>query len=40
MFSYGVVLSYEEEEMIADIISLYGEEIVDITNNTFKVIKK
>lgn len=40
MFSYGVILSYEEEEMIADIISLYGEEIIDITNNIFKVIKK
>lgn len=39
MFSYDVKLSYEEEELIADIISSYGEEIVDITNNIFSNIK-
>lgn len=36
MFSYDVVLSYEEEEMIAEIIDTYGEEIIEITEQLFK----
>lgn len=35
MFSYNVSLSLEQEEIIADIISTYGEEIVYITNKVF-----
>lgn len=39
MFSYGVSLSYDEEEILADIIATYGEEIIKITNVLFKKIK-
>lgn len=35
MFSYNVQLSYEEEEVIADLIAVYGQEIIDITNKLF-----
>jgi len=35
MFSYNVQLSYEEEEVIADLIAIYGQEIIDITNKLF-----
>ena len=35
MFSYNVYLSLEQEEVIADIIATYGEEIVNITNKVF-----
>lgn len=36
MFSYYIALSYDQEEVIADIIATYGEEIIDITNKVFK----
>lgn len=35
MFSYGVNLSIEQEELIADLISTYGDEIIYITNKIF-----
>ena len=35
MFSYDVELAYEQEEVLADILATYGEEIVDITNKIF-----
>ena len=35
MFSYNVNLSIEQEEVIADIISTYGTEIIYITNKVF-----
>ena len=35
MFSYNVDLSIEQEELIADLISTYGDEIVYITNKIF-----
>ncbi len=35
MFSYNVNLSIEQEELVADLISTYGEEIVYITNKIF-----
>ena len=35
MFSYGVNLSIEQQELIADLISTYGEEIVYTTNKIF-----
>ena len=38
MFSYNVSLTLEQEEIIADIISTYGEEIVYITNKVFNKI--
>lgn len=39
MFSYDVSLTLEQEEIIADIIATYGEEIVYITNNIFNKLK-
>lgn len=35
MFSYNVDLSIEQEELVADLISTYGDEIVYITNKIF-----
>lgn len=35
MFSYGVKLSIEQEELVADLISTYGEEIIYTTNKIF-----
>ena len=35
MFSYNVELSIEQEQIIADIISTYGKEIIYITNKVF-----
>lgn len=35
MFSYNIDLDYEQEEMLADIISRYGQEIISITNRMF-----
>lgn len=40
MFSYNVNLGYEEEELIAEIISVFGEEIIDITDRMFDRIKR
>ena len=39
MFSYNVLLTEDQEELLADIISTYGYEIVSITNKVFKKIK-
>lgn len=39
MFSYNVELTLEQEELIADLIATYGEEIFDVTNQMFKKIK-
>ena len=39
MFSYDVVLSYDEEEMVAEIISEYGEQIMRLTNFIYDGIK-
>ena len=35
MFSYNVNLSVQQEELIADLISTYGDQIVYITNKIF-----
>lgn len=35
MFSYNISLTIEQEEIISDIISTYGEQIVYITNKVF-----
>ena len=40
MFSYGVYLSLDQEELLADLIATYGEEIIFITNKIFKKIQK
>lgn len=40
MFSYGVYMSIEQEELIADLIATYGSEIIEITNKIFNRIAK
>ena len=39
MFSYQVKLTLDQEELLADIFSTYGNEIVYVTNKVFKKIK-
>ena len=39
MFSYGVELTLEQEELLADLIATYGQEIIKITNKLFKKLK-
>lgn len=40
MFSYNIDLSYDQEELLADLISTYGQEIITTTNRIFKRIKE
>ena len=40
MFSYDVFLTIEQEEIVADLIATYGQEIVLKTNVIFKRIKE
>lgn len=40
MFSYDVDLTEEQEELLADLIATYGEEIINITNKVFKKLKE
>ena len=39
MFSYGIYMSEDQEELIADLIATYGQEIIDITNKIFLKLK-
>ena len=39
MFSYNIDLTYEQEEVLAEIIATYGQEIVHIANLLFKRLK-
>lgn len=36
MFSYDVNLTIDQEELLADIIATYGNEIIYITNKVFR----
>lgn len=40
MFSYHVYLTIEQEELIADLIATYGEEIIDKTNVIFERLRR
>lgn len=40
MYSYNVVLSMEQEELLADLMATYGQEIIKKTNQVFKQIKR
>ena len=40
MFAYDVMLGHDEEELIAEIISIFGEEIIDITDIMFERIRR
>lgn len=35
MFSYNIDLSIEQEELLADLIATYGQEIIYMTNKIF-----
>ena len=39
MFSYGIDMDIWQEEIVADLIATYGQEIIDITNELFCDIK-
>ena len=39
MYSYQVSLTLDQEELLADIFSTYGNEIVNVTNKVFRKIK-
>ena len=40
MFAYDVKLGLEEEELIAEIIATFGEEIIDMTDMLFEKIRR
>ena len=40
MFSYNISLSLQQEELIADLMSTFGDEIIDITNMLFDYLKR
>jgi hypothetical protein len=40
MFAYDVTLGYDEEELIAEIIATFGEEIIDLTDIIFERIRR
>lgn len=39
MFSYGIKLTIDQEELIADILSTYGDDVITVTNRVFKKIR-
>lgn len=39
MFSYDVNLTVDQEELLADLIATYGNEIIYITNKVFRKIR-
>lgn len=39
MFSYNVDLTHDQEELVADLVATYGQEIIGMTNVIFKRIK-
>lgn len=39
MFSYNIILTLEQEELLADLVATYGQEIVQITNLLFGRLK-
>ena len=40
MFSYGVVLDSETEEVFADLVSQYGRQIINTTERVVRWVKK
>ena len=40
MFSYNVELNIEQEELLADLIATYGQEIIHMTNLLFRRLKE
>ena len=39
MFSYNIDLSHSQEELLADLVATYGQEIIGTTNKIFRRIK-
>lgn len=39
MFSYNILLSIDQEELLADLVATYGYEIIDITDEVFKKLR-
>ena len=39
MFSYNIILTLEQEELVADLIATYGQEIICMTNLLFNRLK-
>ena len=39
MFSYNVDLTHDQEELVADLVATYGQEIIGMTNIIFKRLK-
>lgn len=40
MFAYDIMLGYDEEELIAEIIAVFGEEIIDLTDMLFDKLRR
>jgi hypothetical protein len=40
MFAYNINLDWKDEEMLAEIISVFGEEIIDLTDIIFNKITR
>lgn len=40
VFSYGLDLDIEQEEFLCDFVATYGDEIFDVVDNMFAVLKK
>ena len=40
MFSYGIDMSVEQEELFCDLVATYGDEIFDVVDNLFTVLRK
>ncbi|AXF52497.1 MAG: metal-dependent hydrolase [Caudoviricetes sp.] len=40
MFSYDIELSFQQEELLADLIATYGEEIITIANKVFRKLRE
>ena len=40
MFSYGIDMSVDQEELFCDLLSTYGDEIIAITDSVFKALSE
>lgn len=40
MFSYGIDMSVEQEELFCDLISTYGDEIISVADSLFRALRE
>ena len=40
MFSYGINMSVDQEELFCDLLATYGDEIIAITDSVFKALSE